>query len=206
MAATQVVPIGPHILPPPSILPRPDPWHPPHQSQPLFTPDPALTWPRFHGHQLQEYPIHSSPQSYHQPPPQLPRPTQQPVPPLDQLLQRTPYHSGSSGSSYAASYQQQDSRRHEQPPDLVHHAHSEPSAMQHSMAHAPFETTRQPSSRDEARSSTRALPSPSRQQLHRGSIGSQHSSTTSSSGYGGAQAQSTPPGALTLPVQGSQDM
>ena len=198
MAAAQVLPAGPHILPPPSTLPRPEPWHPPHQPQPLFTPDPALTRPRFHGHPVQEYPISSSPQSYHQSPPQLPRPTQQAAASLEQLLHPSSYHSASSGSSYTSSYQQQDSRRYQQAQNSGHNAYGERTAYQGSSSHEPFETSRQPVTSDEARLNARALPSPS-QQLHRGSISSQHSSTTS-------LAYSTPAGSAARSPQNPRDM
>lgn len=193
MAATQMPPVGPHILPPPSTLARPEPWHPSHLSQPLFTPDPALTRPQFHGYPDQTYPINPPPQSYNQPPTHLPRPTQQAAAPLEQLLHPAPYN------SVRTEYQQPDTRGYQQ------NAHPDRSAFQEPSAHETFESSRQHLSRDEARFNARALPSPS-QQLHRSSVGSQHSSTTSSSGYGGAPAHSVLAGSVAQSPRNSRDM
>ena len=205
MAATQIPPVGPHILPPPSMLARTQPWHSSHQSQPLFTPDPALTRTQIHGYPVQNYPTHPPLQSYHQPSPQLPRPTPLPAAPLEQLLHPAPYNSVSSESSYGSSYQQRDPRRYQQQPSSAQNTYVDRSAVQDSPAHETFDTLRQYPSRDEARFNARAMPSPS-QQFHRGSVSSQHSSTTSSSGYGAAPAHSTPAGSVAQSPQNPRDM
>lgn len=201
MAATQAPPVGPHILPPPSTLARPEPWHPFHLSQPLFTPDPALTRPQFHGYPVQNYPANAPPQSYHQPPTPLPRPTQQAAAPLSQLLHPAPYNPVRSELSYASSYQQPDTRRYQQQPNT---AYSDRSAFQEVPAHETFESSKQHLSRDEARFNAMAFHSPG-QQFHRSSVGSQHSSTTSS-GYCVGPAHSVPAVSATQSPRNPHDM
>ena len=192
MAATQVPPVGAHILPPPSTLARPDPWRPPHPPQPLFTPDPALTRPQFQGHQIHTYLSNPPPQSYYQPPPpRLHKPTQQAAAPLEHLLHPAPYNPAGNEYSYIPAYRQQDARRYQEqqlsPAQLAHR--NEP-AFQHSPPRETFEAPRQLSWNDDPRFNPRALPSPS-QPFNRSSISSRQSSTTSSSGYSAAPAHST---------------
>ena len=189
MAATQVPPVGVHILPPPSMLARTDPWRPPHPPQPLFTPDPALTRPRLQSQQVHNYPPDPSPHSYYQPPSLQPyRPIQQAAAPLEHLLHPVSYSPAGSESSYTPAYRQQDPRRYqEQQLSSTQYPHANESTFQRSSAREAFETSRQFPLSDDPRLNPRTLPSPS-QPFHRSSVGSQQSSTTSSSGYSAAPA------------------
>ena len=192
MAATQVPPMGAHILPPPSMLARPDTWQPSHPPQPLFTPDPALMRPHLPSHQIRNCLTNPPPHSFYQPPPpQLHRPLQQAAAPLEHLLHPAPYNPTGSEPCYTPAYRQQDSRRYQQPSlSSSPYGHSDEPSFQSSPVRETFEAPRQYPLNDERRFNPRALPSPSRL-FHRSSTGSQQSSTTSSSGYSAAPAHST---------------
>ncbi len=204
MAAAQAPPIGPNILPPPSMLARPAPWYPAQQPQPLFTPDPALTRPHFHGYPARDYLTSPQPQSYYRrPPPQLSRPTQQAAAPLEHLLHPAPYNPASNESPYVSTYRQQGSRQYQQVPISAQSAHPDRSAFQSSSAH---EASRQYPLTDEARFNARALPSPN-EQPHQSSVGSQQSSISNcSSSYGAAPALSIRAGLATQSPPNPRDM